>query len=454
MPIVAIVGRPNVGKSTLFNRLAKKNLAIVEDVPGVTRDRHYAETEWGERHFTLVDTGGFVPDEKELLRREIREQAQLAVEESEAVLFVVDGRAGLSSSDEEIATYLRRSGKPVLLLVNKVDHSRQADAALADFHGLGLPEVFDVSAAHDRGLIPVVERLLELLPEPAPVAEEPDDRIRLAIVGRPNVGKSTLVNALIGKKRLITSDIAGTTRDPIDTELSFKGQRYVLTDTAGIRRKATIAQRVEQYAVMSAMRAIERSQVAVLLLDATEPGVEQDMKIAALAEDKGRPLIIVVNKWDKVAATKREAKVRDDLKYQLKFVAHSPIIFTSAITGAKVEKVLELARELHGQWHFRAPTPRLNKLLEHITTEHPAPFAHGKAVRLYYAAQVATAPPAFAFMCNMPKEIPDRYKRYITNQLRATFDLKVPIRLFFRERPGKEKRQQRVATMKARRKHR
>jgi GTP-binding protein len=300
----------------------------------------------------------------------------------------------------------------------------------------------------------VVDRLVELIPEQPPEEPVEDDRIRLAIVGRPNVGKSTLVNALVGKKRLITSELAGTTRDPIDSPVLWKGQRFVLTDTAGIRRKATIAHRVEQFAVLGALRAIERSDVAVLMLDATELAVEQDMKIAAIAEDKGRALVIVVNKWDKVAGKKKESAVRDELKWLLKFVSYAPIVFTSATTGAKVEKVLELSRELFAQWRFRAPTPQLNRLLEHITTEHPAPFSHGKAVRLYYAAQVSTAPPSFAFMCNMPQAVPDRYKRYITNQLRATFDLKVPVRLFFRERPGRAKREQRVATMKARRKHR
>lgn len=473
-PFVAIVGRPNVGKSTLFNRLIGRRLALVDDAPGVTRDRHYADGEWGDRLFTLIDTGGFVPDERETLQKEIREQARVAVEECDVLLFVVDGRAGLTASDQEVAAELRQSGKPTLVVVNKVDMEKNAEPAAAEFYRLGLPELFPVSAEHGRGIEALLDRLVESLPEQKPLApavvpaEEADSSeegesdegsasaekatgpIRVAIVGRPNVGKSTLVNALLDEKRLITSGESGTTRDPIDSELEAGGRRFVLTDTAGIRRKAAIAQRVEKYAVLSALRALERSDVAVLVLDATEPGVEQDAKIAQLAEERGQPILVVVNKWDLARQKRKEEDVRADLKYQLRFIAYAPIVFVSAATGAKVEKVLELAAALHSQQTFRASTPQLNRLLEHITTEHPAPFAHGKALRLYYVAQVASSPPTFAFVCNRPKDIPDRYQRYIINQLREAFDLRVPIRLLFRERPGGQKRAARVAKMKAR----
>ncbi|MFZ5469691.1 MAG: ribosome biogenesis GTPase Der [Myxococcota bacterium] len=450
-PVVAIVGRPNVGKSTLFNRLARRRLALVEDTPGVTRDRHYTEAEWGDRAFTLVDTGGFVPDEKEVLQKEVRQQAQAAVEEANVILFVVDARAGLTAADQEVGAYLRKSGKPVVLVVNKVDDAR-LEAAAAEFYRLGAPALVDVSAEHGRNVEELAERILDALP-PKTEAEEvapQDGAVRVAVVGRPNVGKSTLVNALLREDRLITSGVAGTTRDAIDSALSFGGRRFVLTDTAGIRRKATISQRIEQFAVLGALKAIERSDVAVLLMDATEPAVDQDARIAGIAEEKGRPLVVVVNKWDLVKDKVKAEELRDELKHKLKFISYAPILFTSALTGAKVDKVLSVAAQLADQAQYRAPTPQLNKLLAHVTAEHPAPFAHGKPLRLYYVAQVAAAPPTFAFTCNRPQLIPDRYKRYLVNQLRATFDLHVPIRLLFRERPGKAKREAKVARMKGR----
>ena len=458
-PLVAIVGRPNVGKSTLFNRLIRRRLAIVENVPGVTRDRHYADTEWAGRTFTVIDTGGFLLDESENLQREVREQAQAAVEECDAILFVVDGQTGATGPDADLAQYLRKSGKPTLVIVNKVDDLRAHAGYASEFYRFGLKDLFEVSAEHGRGVEDMVDRLLAVLPPPPdeePVAGEGDDgRIRVAIVGRPNVGKSTLVNALVGKPRNVVSSVAGTTRDPIDSELDHKDRRFVLTDTAGIRRKSTIAQRVEQFAVMSSLRVIDKSDVAVLLMDATEPAVDQDARIAGIAEEKGRALLIVVNKWDKVKKSpKKEEELREEIKLQLKFVAYAPMIFTSALTGSKIEKVLDLAGTLYDQYNYRARTPQLNKMLAHITTEHPLPFAHGKALRIYYVAQVTTAPPTFQFTCNMPKEIPDRYKRYLVNQIRKTFDLRVPIRLMFKERPGQKKRAEKVQQMKARAKHR
>ena len=446
-PLVAIVGRPNVGKSTLFNRIAGRHLAIVEDVPGVTRDRHYAEVELGDKELTVVDTGGFFPGEGTPLERAIREQAQLAVDDCYIILFVVDGREGLTAGDQDVAASLRRSGKPVVVAVNKLDSERQRDADWAEFHRLGFADVFGVSAEHGLGVIPLEERLYDLLPAKGPAIEaqqpgEEEPPVRVAIVGRPNVGKSTLVNALLGTKRLVASELPGTTRDAIDSELEVEGRRYVLTDTAGIRRKRSIAQRVESFAVVAALKAIDRSDVAVVLLDATEPAVDQDARIAGIAEEKGRALVIVVNKWDKLQAlgAARQKDLREELKHGFRFVSYAPVVFTSALTGAKVEKVLEVASQLRDQLHFRAPTPQLNRLLEHITENHPAPVVGGRPLRLYYIAQVGTEPPAFAITANRPAQIPDRYKRYVLNQLRATFDLRVPIRVFFRERPGQKRR--------------
>jgi len=464
-PLVAIVGRPNVGKSTLFNRLARRRIALVEDIPGVTRDRQYWDVEYEGRELTLIDTGGFVPGEKDSLLQQVREQAQLAVEECDAIIFVTDARTGLTAADQEVATYLRQSGKPVVVAANKLDSESQAvQAHAAEFFKLGLGEVFPISAEHGLGVGSLVESVVGKLPpaseeelarirgmageegaeEGSEVSPEEERPIRVAIIGRPNVGKSTLVNALLQEKRVVVSEVPGTTRDPIDSELTYKDRKITLTDTAGIRRKKTIAHRVEKYSVVAALKAMERSDVAVLLMDATEPAVDQDAKLAGIAEEKGRALVIVVNKWDLISADQRKQETfREELKYALKFVGYAPIVFTSALTGAKVEKVLELAVELADQFRYRAPTPQLNRLMEHISENHPSPIVGGKPLRVYYMAQVGTAPPTFALTCNRPEGVPDTYKRYITNQLRKTFDLRVPIRLLFRERPGKAKRESR-----------
>ncbi|MEW6430375.1 MAG: ribosome biogenesis GTPase Der [Myxococcota bacterium] len=456
-PLVAIVGRPNVGKSTLFNRLAGRRRAIVEDTPGVTRDRHFANADVGGRAVTLVDTGGFVPDTKDdPLADLVRQQAQAAVEACEVVVFVCDGQTGITAADEEVARYLRRQTRPLVLVVNKCDSHRTAEAVAAEFHRLGLGTPVPVSAEHGENVPAVLEAIASRLPPAPPAAEPPaegeeapDRPLRVAIVGRPNVGKSTLVNALLGEDRVIVSPIAGTTRDPIDTELSYKGKRLTLTDTAGIRRKAAITQKVEHFSVLGAVRAIEDSDVAVLVLDATEAGVDQDLKIAALAEEKGRALIVVVNKWDLVRGTLREEDFRAELKWYMKWVAWAPMLFVTAKTGDRVTRVLDVALELAQQQYFRAPTPRLNKLLDHVTSEHPLPVTNGRQLRLYYVAQVGTAPPAFAFICNS-KDVPDRYARYVGNHLRKVFGLKVPIRLFWRERPGQKDRAQHAKRFEAR----
>ena len=471
-PLVAIVGRPNVGKSTLFNRLARRRIALVEDQPGVTRDRHYWDVEYDGRDITIIDTGGFVPGEKDSLLQQVREQAQLAVEECDAIVFVTDARAGLTSADQDVANYLRQSGKPVVVAANKLDNeSGTMQALAADFFKLGLGEVFPISAEHGLGVGTMMETVMGNLPpltpeeieareqaakaeeaaeegeegaegEEAPAEEGSEERpIRVAIIGRPNVGKSTLVNALLKQKRVVASEVPGTTRDPIDSELTYKDRKVILTDTAGIRRKKTIAHRVEKFSVVAALKSLERSDVAVLLMDATEPAVDQDAKLAGIAEEKGRALVIVVNKWDLISTDKRKQELfREDLKHALKFVHYAPIVFTSALTGSKVEKVLELAVELAVQFRYRAPTPQLNRLLEHMSDNHPAPIVGRGPLRLYYMAQVGTAPPTFAITCNRPDGVPDMYKRYITNQLRGTFDLRVPIRLLFRDRPGQAKR--------------
>ncbi len=456
-PVVALVGRPNVGKSTLFNRLAGRRVAIVQDVPGVTRDRNYADVEWDGRQLSVVDTGGFEPESRDRLLTQVRQQAQLAVEEAAAVVLVVDGRDGLTSIDRAVADMLRRAGgKRLFVAVNKVDTARtEEEVPLAEFYALGFGDVFPVSAEHGRGVSDLMDALIERLglPEAPPrpeEAEEPvevaeSDRprgdIRLAVVGRPNVGKSTFVNALLGEERFVVSDSPGTTRDSIDSLLVHRGQRFVVTDTAGIRRKRSIDVEVESFSVVRAMKAMDRAEVVACLLDATEAGVEQDARLLGLVAEKAKALVVVVNKWDlaeKEGAT--QDWYRKELVKRLPFVSWAPFLFTSAKEGRGVQKVLERAARLVEQYRARFPTPQLNELLEGIQDEHPAPIFRGHRVKLYYVAQVAYAPPTFVIQTNHPEGMTEHYRRYVENRLRDAFGLEVPMRLVFRER----KRRRRV----------
>ena len=449
-PVVALVGRPNVGKSTLFNRIARRRVAIVEDVPGVTRDRNYADVEWDRHALSVVDTGGFEPESRDRLMTQVRQQAQLAVEEAAAIVLVVDGREGLTELDRSVAELLRRAGKPLFVAVNKVDSARtEEDVALAEFWGLGFGEVFPVSAEHGRGVGDLVDAIVTRLgvPEEAPPAEEteepaevteetrPRGDIRLAVVGRPNVGKSTFVNALLRQERFVVSDVPGTTRDSIDSPLEHRGRRFVVTDTAGIRRKSAIAQKVESFSVVRAMKAIDASEVVACLLDAAEAGVEQDARLLGLVAEKGKALLVVVNKWD---LAEREGATQDwyrkELWKRLPFVAFAPMVFVSAKEGRGVTKVLDQAARLVEQYRARFPTPQLNELLEALQDEHPAPLDGGHRVKLYYVAQVAYAPPTFVIQCNRPEAIGDSYRRYVENRFRQAFGLEVPMRLVFRER--------------------
>jgi GTP-binding protein len=444
-PLVAILGRPNVGKSTLFNRIAGRRLALVRDVPGVTRDRHYADADWQGRPLAIVDTGGFVTDEGAGLAAQVRAQAELAAAEADVVLMVVDGRTGPTAADETLARALRRTGKPLLLVVNKLDSPAAAETGTGDFYRLGIPDVFPVSAEHALGFDALLDTVVARLPAPTEPAERPEPEenapVRLTILGRPNVGKSTLLNAIVREERVVVSPEPGTTRDPIDTALEHGGRRFILTDTGGIRRRKAVGEGVEKLSVLAALRSMERADVAVLVLDGTEPGVDQDARLAGLVVERARALLVVVNKWDLVAKDPRtEKRTREELKWTLKFVSYAPIIFVSALTGSKVEKVLDLAAELQDSFRLRVPTPALNKLLAQLVDAHPAPIVDGRPLRLYYIAQVGTAPPAFAVTTNRPEKVPEAYKRYLSNQLRDTFGLRVPIQLFFREKPGKAKR--------------
>jgi GTPase len=458
-PLVALVGRPNVGKSTLFNRIVGRRAAIVEDVPGVTRDRNYAEVAWDGRALAVVDTGGFEPTSRDPLMQLVRRQAQLAVDEAQAVILVVDGREGLTAVDEEVAGMLRRSRKPLFVAVNKIDAAvTEGEAPIAEFHRLGLGEVHAVSAEHGRGIADLVEAVLKAVDappaspepgevadpaadgdEPAEVAEDaadaPTGDIRVAIVGRPNVGKSTFVNALLGEERFVVSDVPGTTRDAIDTVVEGAGRRFVVTDTAGIRRKRSIAQKVEAYSVVRAMRAVDEAEVVACLVDAGEAGVEQDARLLGMIAEKGRALVIVVNKWDlaeKEGAT--QAWYRQELAKRLPFVRWAPMLFTSGRSGKGVGKLLPTAGRLVEQYRARFPTHALNELLETIQETHPAPLARGRPVKLFYMAQVGYAPPTFLVQCSRPESIGDHYKRFVENRFREAFGLEVPMRMIYKER--------------------
>ncbi|HEY6101129.1 MAG TPA: ribosome biogenesis GTPase Der [Anaeromyxobacter sp.] len=451
-PLIALVGRPNVGKSTLFNRLAGRRQAIVEDVPGVTRDRNYADVEWDGRALAVVDTGGFEPESRDALIGQVRQQAQLAVDEAQAIVLVVDGREGLTNVDRSVASLLRRAGKPLFVAVNKVDSARtEGEAPLAEFFELGFGDVHAISAEHGRGVGELADAIVERLavPRPAPAAQEaegeepaevteearPTGDVRLAVVGRPNVGKSTFVNALLGEERFVVSDIPGTTRDAIDTRIAHRGRGFVVTDTAGIRRKSSIAQKVEAFSVVRAMKAIDDAEVVAVLLDANEAGVEQDARLLGLVAEKGKALVVVVNKWDvaeKAGAT--EDWYRKELLERLPFVSFAPMVFVSAKERRGVTRVLDRAVRLVEQYRARFPTPQLNELLEEIQVEHPAPLAKGHPVKLYYVAQVAYAPPTFVIQCSRPEAIGDSYRRFVENRFRDAFGLEVPMRLVFRER--------------------
>jgi GTPase len=442
-PLIALVGRPNVGKSTLFNRLIGRRLALVEDLPGVTRDRHYADMSWRDRELTVVDTGGFVPAGSDDILEGVRAQAEIAVGTCDLVLLVVDGRTGPVAADAEFGALLRRSGKPVLVAVNKLDHAPAAETGAAEFYGLGFPDVLPVSAEHALGIDALLDAVLGHLPAEAETpasgveSKDGDEAIRVAIIGRPNVGKSTLVNALLDQQRLVAGPVPGTTRDPIDTELVVGDRHLVLTDTAGIRKKRAFAERVERVSILGALRSVDRSDVAVLVLDATEPGVEQDARLAGMVDEKGRPLVVLVNKWDLVDGDgRKQEEFREALKWQLRFVAHAPILFGSALKRRSVAKVLEVAVQLFDQSRRRAPTPMLNRLLQKVVDAHPPPADSGRPLRFYYITQVALAPPTFALTCNRPRAVSQTYRRYLTNQLREALSLRVPLHLVFRERPG------------------
>ena len=435
-PIVAIVGRPNVGKSTLFNRLVGERRAIVQDTPGVTRDRNYADTHYDDIPYTLVDTGGFEPEAETGMLAQMRLQAMVAVTEADIVVFVVDAREGLVPADEEVADILRRAEKPLIVAVNKIDGPSQ-QPLMADFYALGTKTVIAVSAAHGRGVPGLVEAIVELLPRGG--ADEPDDPAvtRVALVGRPNTGKSTMTNRLLGEERMIVDSRAGTTRDSVDSALTVGGKAYVLVDTAGLRRSRGIdRQSTEGLSVIRTLRAVERCNVAVLLLDATEGVTDQDARIAGHVEDKGRGLVVVVNKWDAVAKDEKTAKAfAEQIELKMPFVHFAPVLFVSGLTGLRVPRLMEAVDRVRAAQRQRIGTGPLNRWLEDCQRRHSPPIMGVRRVRLYYAAQVAVEPPTIMVSCNHPDNVHFSYKRYLINQFREAFDVPgTPVRIVFRAR--------------------
>ncbi len=437
-PVVAIVGRPNVGKSTLFNHLIGKRKAIVEDVPGVTRDRLYDNTDWAGREFIIIDTGGIRFEEGDIFAREVKLQAELAIEEADVIVFVLDARQGLSPEDEQVADLLRRSGKPVVLAANKVENfDRQLD--YYEFYKLGLGDPIPVSAMHGLNTNDLLDRVIAEFAPPKEY-EEKDNAIKIAIIGRPNVGKSSLVNAFLGEQRVIVSDIPGTTRDAIDTPFRYNNTDYILIDTAGIRKKSRIKEATEKYSVIRALKSIERADVVLIMLDATEEVSEQDQRIAGYAHEAGKANIIVVNKWDLVEKDGRTMNKFDkDIREDLKFLAYAPIMYVSALTKKRIFKVLELVDFVAEQHNRRINTAELNRVVNEAMMLNPLPGGGGKKVKIYYATQVRTAPPTFVFFANQPDNVHFSYLRYLENVLRQNFGFEgSPIRLLVRQKTGKD----------------
>lgn len=432
MSLVAIVGRPNVGKSTLFNRIIEERHAIVEAVPGVTRDRIYARGEWNGVHFQLVDTGGIVPDSEELFDKAIREQAMMALEEADAIIFVCDGRDGVTPVDEMIGAMLRTTPKPVTLIVNKCDNAMM-DMNSSEFYALGLGDPYPISALNGRSTGDFLDRVVGFLPKNE---EAEDDRLKIAIVGRPNVGKSSLTNALLGRERSIVTPIAGTTRDAIDSVVRFYGEEMVLIDTAGLRRRSQIKEQVEMYSTMRTARAIERCDVAIVVLDATQGLETQDKRIIDQVIAERRGIIVAVNKWDLVEKDTRTAdEFTKKYKEALPTFDYAPVVYISALTKQRITRVLEMAKEIQARREVRISTSKLNDVLLAELDRVPPPSVRGRDLRINYITQVRTAPPIFAFFCNHPDLIPDSYKRFMERQLRKHFDLEgVPVSFVFRKK--------------------
>ena len=434
-PVVAIVGRPNVGKSTLFNALAGEMISIVKDTPGVTRDRIYADVTWLDKEFTMIDTGGIEPDSKDIILSQMREQAQIAIDTADVIIFITDVKQGLVDADSKVADMLRRSGKPVVLVVNKVDNFDKYMADVYEFYNLGIGDPVPISAASRLGLGDMLDIVAENFPEGSAQAED-DDRPRVAIVGKPNVGKSSIINKLLGENRVIVSDIAGTTRDAIDTEILHNGKEYIFIDTAGLRRKNKIKEEIERYSIIRAVTAVERADVVILVIDATEGVTEQDAKIAGIAHERGKGIIIAVNKWDAIEKDDKTIyKHTNKIREILSFMSYAEIMFISAKTGQRLSKMYEMIDMVLENNAMRVATGVLNEIMTEAVAMQQPPSDKGKRLRLYYITQVAVKPPTFVIFVNDKELMHFSYTRYLENRIRDTFGFKgTALKFIIRER--------------------
>lgn len=440
-PIVAVVGRPNVGKSTLFNKLVGRRLSIVEDTPGVTRDRIYGDSEWRNRPFMLIDTGGIEPASDDVILSQMRSQAQLAIDSADVIVMVTDMRSGVVATDMEVAAMLQKSGRPIVLCVNKCDSVGNLPADFYEFYNLGLGEPYPVSAVHGHGTGDLLDAVFEYFPEESP-EEQDDEYIKVAIIGKPNAGKSSLVNKVAGEERVIVSDIAGTTRDAIDTVVENSKGKFVFIDTAGIRRKSRIKDNVEKYSIIRAEAAVDRADVCVIMIDATEGFTEQDSKVAGIAHEKGKGCIIAVNKWDAVEKDGGTMNTfRKKLENDFSFMSYAPIIFISAKTGQRIDRLFELITYVSNQNSTRISTGMLNDVLADATARVQPPSDKGKRLKIYYITQPSTKPPTFVCFVNNADLFHFSYQRYLENKIRETFGLEgTPVRFIIRERGESKKK--------------
>ena len=436
-PVIAIVGRPNVGKSMLFNKIIGQRLSIVEDTPGVTRDRIYGESDWNGRKFTLIDTGGIEPRTDSQILSFMRDQAEIAIDHADVIVFLTDVRTGVTASDQEVANLLLRSGKPIVLAVNKVDQGMSPD--IYEFYNLGLGDPIAVSAVHGHGTGDLLDACVAHFP-PAGEEEEEDDAIQVAIIGKPNVGKSSLTNKILGHQRVIVSNVAGTTRDAIDSRFENEKGKYVFIDTAGMRKKAKVEEAIERYSVLRAQMAIDRCDVCLILIDANEGVTEQDTKVAGLAHEAGKAAIIVVNKWDLVEKDgKTMDRMREEIRRDLSYMTYAPILFISALTGQRVDRLFDLINYVNDQASTRITTGMLNNVLEDAQTRVQPPTDKGRRLKIYYVTQTGIKPPHFVFFCNDARLFHFSYQRYLENQLRNTFGLEgTPIKITIRQKGDKE----------------
>lgn len=432
-PVIAIIGRPNVGKSTLFNRLSGRKKAIVINKPGATRDRNYEDCSWDDNRFILIDTGGFEPVSTEKMLIQMREQTSLAIEEADIIIFLMDGKEGLTPSDEEIAKILREIKKPTFFVINKIDGPKHEELSY-EFYRLGIERLYTISAEHGTGVGELMDNVVDQLPSPVET-EEDSDRIKIAVIGKPNVGKSSLINKILGFERTIVNPVPGTTRDAIDTPFELNGKKYLLIDTAGIRRKSKVSVTLEKYSVIQALKTISRSDVALILIDAREGATDQDTKIAGLALERGSICIIVVNKWDMIEKeTKTMENYVKDVRNKLKFLDFAPVLFVSALTGQRVAKIFDTIETAFSQYTKRINTSFLNKKVQEFLKTNPPPRYRHKAHNFSYITQVSIKPPTFVFFVREPKAVHFSYQRYLANKIREEFGFEqVPIRIIFRK---------------------